>query len=263
MKLSLSFQWANSLVVGLDVGTCMVKIAVGELHPSAKVRMLGCCSAPSRGMRNGQVMDPEAAGRSIFQAIREAEDSLDVNIGEVELSVTGVHLQSTICGIPNELQSLMTCLNSHLRIPLAVAHTVFSGLASALAVVEPQDKKLGAIVLDLGAGTTDYLVYAGNKVRQSGVVPVGGEQLIGRENELLRSIHSKIAAQGMDEIVGGTVFLTGGCSRLRGLPELASSIFGMAARRTAPQGYNGLLEHLTVPEMAAVVGLIKYRCTIR
>ncbi|MEI6423545.1 MAG: cell division protein FtsA, partial [Lentisphaerota bacterium] len=63
--------------------------------------------------------------------------------------------------------------------------------------------------------------------------------------------------QGMDEIVGGTVFLTGGCSRLRGLPKLASSIFGMKARRAIPQGFDGLIDHLAVPEMATVVGLIK------
>ena len=70
-----------------------------------------------------------------------------------------------------------TVLRAVRDLQLEVEDVVFTGLASALAVLTPQDKELGALVIDLGAGATEYVVYTGNIVRHSGVLPVGGDHV--------------------------------------------------------------------------------------
>ena len=60
---------------------------------------------------------------------------------------------------------------------LEVAATVFNGLAASLALLTHDQKELGALVIDLGGGTTEYLVYGDGGVQQSGVLAVGGDHL--------------------------------------------------------------------------------------
>ncbi len=55
--------------------------------------------------------------------------------------------------------------------------TVFSGYASAAAVVRPEQKRSGVVVIDLGGGTTDYIAYASETIAAVGVLGVGGEHV--------------------------------------------------------------------------------------
>lgn len=58
-----------------------------------------------------------------------------------------------------------------------VEEVAFSGLCSADAVLTPEQKKSGALVIDLGGGTTDYAVYSGNFVFAAGSFAVGGDHV--------------------------------------------------------------------------------------
>lgn len=58
-----------------------------------------------------------------------------------------------------------------------VQEVSFNGLASALACLGAREKEHGALVIDIGGGTTDYLLYAGGRVRHSGVISVGGDHV--------------------------------------------------------------------------------------
>ena len=60
---------------------------------------------------------------------------------------------------------------------LDVDDVVFSGLCSALAVLTPDQKRNGVVVIDLGGGTTNYLAYAGNVMAAAGSIAVGGEHV--------------------------------------------------------------------------------------
>ena len=63
------------------------------------------------------------------------------------------------------------------ELPLDVDDVVFSGLASAQVVLTQQEKDLGALVIDIGGGTTDYVLYSEGAVRQSGCLAVGGDHI--------------------------------------------------------------------------------------
>ncbi|HMC27962.1 MAG TPA: cell division protein FtsA [Verrucomicrobiae bacterium] len=60
---------------------------------------------------------------------------------------------------------------------LEVEAIVFNGLASALALLSNEQKELGAVVIDIGGGTTEYVVYNGGIVKHTGMIAVGGDHI--------------------------------------------------------------------------------------
>ncbi len=63
------------------------------------------------------------------------------------------------------------------HVPVACADAAFGGLCSALAVLTPEHRRAGAAVIDLGGGTTDYVVYHAGLVRLAGSLAVGGDHI--------------------------------------------------------------------------------------
>jgi cell division protein FtsA len=58
-----------------------------------------------------------------------------------------------------------------------VQDVVYAGLASGLSVLSVEQKKGGALVIDLGAGTTEYVAYAGGVIAATGALGVGGDHV--------------------------------------------------------------------------------------
>jgi cell division protein FtsA len=79
-----------------------------------------------------------------------------------------------IHGVANRIKNTVRCVK---EIGLEVEDVVFNGLASAQVVLTQQQKDLGALVIDMGGGTTDYIVYVDGAVKQSGVLAVGGDHI--------------------------------------------------------------------------------------
>jgi cell division protein FtsA len=385
------FSKKTPLIVGLDIGTSAIKIAVGEQRTNGVLSLIGSYRVESRGIRKGEVVNASEASACILQAIQEAEEALNMEINDVELALTGGHVESgnhrgtvpirsethqvseedadeavenargcvlmpegktmlpvirqqffvdgnnvglepyglmgsrleadvhCIYGVATRFQNTLSCFHARQETVVDVNSHVFSGLASALAVLGPHEKTLGAVVLDIGAGTTEYVVYAKGMIRQTGVLAVGGDHLVNdlllglklqsrrrseaiihehgsvwleesirgktikintsdliadrertlhlehvhsilhcRMDEILRIIYERICAQGLQELISGGVFITGGCSRLTGIVDLAEEIFQMSATVAVPQGFDGQVENMEEPEMATAVGLVKY-----
>lgn len=62
-------------------------------------------------------------------------------------------------------------------IPMSVSDVAFGGLCSALAVLTPEQKEGGVLVIDLGGGTTTYAAYAGGTFATAGAVRLGGDHV--------------------------------------------------------------------------------------
>lgn len=60
---------------------------------------------------------------------------------------------------------------------IEVEDVVFNGLASSLAVLTAEQKELGSLVIDLGAGVTEYVLYSRGVVKHTGVLAVGGDHV--------------------------------------------------------------------------------------
>jgi len=60
---------------------------------------------------------------------------------------------------------------------IEVEAIVFNGLACSLALLTNEQKEMGALVIDLGGGATEYVVYSGGVIKHTGVLAVGGDHL--------------------------------------------------------------------------------------
>lgn len=60
---------------------------------------------------------------------------------------------------------------------IKVEKVLVSSLASASIIAREEEKKNGTLILDIGAGTTDYVVYHDHSIIDSGVIAVGGDHL--------------------------------------------------------------------------------------
>ena len=79
-----------------------------------------------------------------------------------------------IHGVRTRIQNTIRCVK---ELPLDVEDVVFGALASAQVVLTQHQKDLGALVIDIGGGTTDYILYTDGAVKQSGCLAVGGDHI--------------------------------------------------------------------------------------
>jgi len=59
---------------------------------------------------------------------------------------------------------------------LDVDDLVLEPLASSMAVLTAEEKSRKVVLVDIGGGTTDVILFSGGSVRYTGVIPVGGYQ---------------------------------------------------------------------------------------
>jgi cell division protein FtsA len=91
--------------------------------------------------------------------------------------MSGVRLESRVhvlTASTASVQNVVKCCN---RAGLAVAQVVLAPWASAAAVLGDEERELGVGLIDIGGGTTDFLVYQGGEVRHTTVIGLGGAQL--------------------------------------------------------------------------------------
>jgi cell division protein FtsA len=125
------------------------------------------------------------AENSIMHAVRQhfyldGQDGIIDPVGMLgallEVDVHVVH------GVTNRLHNAVRLVRG---LHLEVDEIVFNGLASALALLTNDQKDLGALVIDLGGGTTDYVVHVNGIVKHTGVLAVGGDHV---SNDLGRGL---------------------------------------------------------------------------
>jgi cell division protein FtsA len=96
---------------------------------------------------------------------------------------------------------------------LPVSQLVLSGLASGNILTTPEERHHGVLVIDIGAGTTDYAYYRHGRAYVAGVVPVGGSHLTNdlslglriteSQADKIKTLHGRatVSAKDRNEIV--------------------------------------------------------------
>jgi cell division protein FtsA len=235
----------SNIIVGLEIGTSKICVVVGEQGADGALNIVGLGQSRSRGVRKGEIINPEQVEEDLRAAIFEAEQMADVEIRSVYLGVSGGHIRGfnnrglhTVVSAEREIseddvqdviknakainlpaentvvhavrqhffvegQSGVTnpvgMLGSRLEVDMHVVHgnanrlqntirlvrgtqlevdeIVFNGIASSLALLSNEQKELGALVIDIGGGTTEYVVYSDGAIRHTGVLAVGGDHV--------------------------------------------------------------------------------------
>jgi cell division protein FtsA len=197
---------------------------------------------------------------------------------------------------------------------LEVRELVLASLASGSLLTTPEERTQGVLVIDIGKGVTDYVLYRDGHVLMTGTLAVAGDHLtndlsIGlrvtaaqaemlklrhgrgsvqtrdkadkvwlngdgafgdrqlpklaietiaaaRTQELLEVVRLKLGAAFAPEHCGAGVILTGGTSRMPGVDEAATRVFGLPARRGEPPSW--VRDELKDPMFSTVLGVFQF-----
>ena len=140
----------------------------------------------------------------------------------VEVDVHVVH------GLYNRLQNPIKAVKA---LQLEVEDIVFHGIATALALLNTQQKELGALIIDIGSGVTEYAVYARGVIKHTGVLAVGGDHV---SNDLAYGLKVPLGRAEQLKIDYGSAVLD---DRARGQSIALSNDLGIHERNIS-------LEHL-------------------
>lgn len=236
------------MVVGLDIGTSNVRVVIGETDVDGRFRIIGTASEKSSGMRNGNIVNIEAASNVIRKAIENAEQNGGVDVHSVITDIGGEQIEGLnttgkvaiskkgrgsrevdaddvrrvkesafaikipddreilcdVCqeftvddnrGVKDPINQIGYKLEGSFHI-ISASRTTLQNIKSSVgragyfvdtilpktlacsySVVTKDERDLGSIIIDLGAGTTDILVILNDSPVFTDSVPVGGNMI--------------------------------------------------------------------------------------
>jgi len=238
------------IIAGLDVGSSKITTLVAQVvtDPAtyeSSINIVGAATAPSRGIKKGQIVDIEEAVEATITSVEAAERMAGYNLNTAFVAMGGAHIHSqnshgvvAISGADGEINqndvdraieaasaiSLPTSremvhvlprefvvdgeagvrdpvgmsgvrleVDTHIvtagasaiknakkavnEVGIQIEDLVFSGLASADAVLSATEKELGCVLIDIGGGTTSIAAYVDGSLSYSGVIPVGAKNV--------------------------------------------------------------------------------------
>jgi len=90
------------------------------------------------------------------------------------LGMHGVRLEVQVHIVTGSVASVQNVVHCCELAGINVVDIVLEQLASAMAVLSPDEKELGVGVLDIGGGTSDLAIYQNGTIRHTMVVPIAG-----------------------------------------------------------------------------------------
>jgi cell division protein FtsA len=103
------------------------------------------------------------------------------------LGMTAQRLEANVhivTGARTHNQNILTCVN---KAGIAVQELVLEQLAAGEAVLTHDEREMGVLLLDLGAGTADYAVFLEGNVVHTNVLPVGAGHFTSDISVVLRT----------------------------------------------------------------------------
>lgn len=115
--------------------------------------------------------------REIIHLIPE-EYTVDDQPGIIDpIGMSGLRLEvdtHIITGMTTSIRNLQKSIKGT---GLKIKDFLFEGLASGEAVVTADEKELGIVLVDIGGGTTDVVIYAGGYVKHTNVLAIGSAHI--------------------------------------------------------------------------------------
>ncbi|RCW51385.1 MULTISPECIES: cell division protein FtsA [unclassified Halanaerobium] len=125
------------------------------------------------------------------------------------LGMSGVRLEVETHIVKGASTSIQNLVKSVLRAGLSVDDVVLEPLASSESVLSDDEKELGVVLVDIGGGTTDLIVFHEGSITHTSVLPVGGNHVsndiaVGlrtpvSEAEKIKILYGSAIAEKIDE----------------------------------------------------------------
>jgi cell division protein FtsA len=91
------------------------------------------------------------------------------------IGMSGIRLEAKIhlvTGAQSAAENIIKCVR---RCGLEVEQLMLNPHASSKAVLTDDEKDLGVVMVDIGAGTTDVAIFTGGAIRHTAVIPIAGD----------------------------------------------------------------------------------------
>src|SRR5262249_26714356 len=115
--------------------------------------------------------------REILHVLPQAFAIDDADGVREPLGMSGVRLEVEVHVVTAAISSVQNGIRSVTRAGLSVQDVVLEPIASAEAVLYPDEKELGVLVIDIGGGTTDLAVLRDGAVWHTAILPLGGDHI--------------------------------------------------------------------------------------
>lgn len=95
------------------------------------------------------------------------------------LGMIGIRLEvkvHIVTAAVTSAQNIVKCAN---KAGLDVSDIALQQIASSEAVLNPDEKEIGVVLVDIGGGTTDIALYHGGTIKYTTVISLGGNQVTG------------------------------------------------------------------------------------
>ncbi|MCX7821637.1 MAG: cell division protein FtsA [Brevinematales bacterium] len=93
------------------------------------------------------------------------------------VGMSGIRLEAVVNIITAAASSINNVVKSVNRAGYETLDIILEPLAAAQAVLTEEEKELGVALLDIGGGTTDYIIFENGSTRRTGVISLGGNQI--------------------------------------------------------------------------------------
>jgi cell division protein FtsA len=107
------------------------------------------------------------------------------------IGMCGVRLEAyvhVVTGAISLIQNLVKCVE---QAGVLAEHVVLQPIASSEAVLTPDEKEMGVVVIDVGGGTTDIAIWKDGSLVHSQIIPVGGNHFTNDLAVALRVPHTE------------------------------------------------------------------------
>jgi cell division protein FtsA len=330
-------------IVDLETAARCVRDALADAENASEIDIrsvyLGVAGAHVRSFQSrGSVLIPDDQGEVYLSHIQQVQESArNVQIppdhcfihsilqhyyvdGQDEVlnpvGLQGSRLEADFQMVHGSSKRIANSMNCVRGLGVEVTLPVFNAVAAAQVVLNADQKNAGAVVIDMGGGTTDFIAYNHGAVTSCGSLAVGGDHITNdislglrlpmaraewlkvqegavlltgeaaegrvvlkpeagfagcvverkllntiiacRVRETLELVRRELEAAKAMRYLGGGVLLTGGCSLLEGIDDLAADVFGVPVRLTHAHAMSGPASAYENPQLSAAIGLIKY-----
>jgi len=211
MAIMESLKEAES-AAGLRVGWAFVGLngkhidstnAVVSVETGRKDHMVTESDVKGAERKLEAISFPEGRVKVSVHSRQYAVDNVDMVKNPLSMHGFRLDLETHIVTADSDYAgNVSTCLE-RAGVPFSSESFVANPLASSEAVLEPEDKEKGAIVVDIGGGTTGIAVLREGSIWYTAVLPVGGCQIT---NDLSVCLNIPFSAAEELKLQAGTLY---------------------------------------------------------
>jgi cell division protein FtsA len=171
-------------MAGIDVSRVWAGVAGGHIR-SLNSRGVVAISGRDREVSAADVERAVEAARAInvpqdreiIHVLPQTFAVDDADDVREPIGMSGVRLEVEVHIVTAAVTSIQNVVRAVNRAGLTVQDVVLEPIASAEAVLFPDEKELGVVLIDIGGGTTDMALFRDGAIWHTAVIPLGGDHI--------------------------------------------------------------------------------------